>query len=37
MWICMGGYGQFRGEWVNVDKMIFFKLGSCSKGKNGDG
>ena len=22
---------------LNVDKMIFLKLGGCSKGKNGDG
>ena len=22
MWICMGGYGQLRGEWVNAHNLI---------------
>ena len=29
-WICTGGYGRFRGEWVNrVKQALIFYNGSC--------
>ena len=32
MWIRTGGYGRFRGEWVNDDVSILIKWGSIKQG-----